>query len=483
MLVNKAVINELEKFNFSNSMRQVEHNLRSTVFVKGDPIVRYSIADRMQHYQVPGVSVAVINNGKIEWAKGYGVKEFGKEAPVTDKTIFLAGSISKPITALGVMLLVEQGLVDLDTDVNQYLKRWQVPDNEYTKDQKVTLRLILSHNAGLTVHGFPGYEIGQQIPSTVQILEGIKPIVNTDPVVVDVTPGSLVRYSGGGTTIAQLLIEDVTGEPFEIWMQKNVLDKLEMRQSSFDQQLTAQQRGLAASGHNADYKVVPGGWHVYPEMAAAGLWTTASDLAKAIIAIQNSFNGSDTKFISQDTAREMLSLQNESFGLGPMVDIDNKILVFQHGGADKGFIAYWYGLANQNSGVVVMTNSITGKGLILEIVASVADTYKWPTLRPVEIELFPKTIKDYPSLAGKYSLPSSDKPIEIIFAGDKLFMKFADETKQVELLQNNSMSFFTTNGQGKSIVFNSDPDTKRVTSFTFSQLDGKMPVTFKKVEP
>ena len=222
----------------------------------------------------------------MEWAWGYGhLTNDQTSAAIDEHTLFQAGSISKPIAAFGALILVQQGKISLDADVNLYLKRWKVPENELTKTEKVTLRRLLSHTAGTSVHGFPGYSVQAAIPNIVDILEGKKPLVNTDPVRVIVKPGTVMQHPGGGTTIVQLLIEDVTGEHFDVWMQNNVLKPLGMSESTFAQPLLPSYALHAAYGHHHG-KVVEGKWHLYPEMAAAGLWTTPKDLAQFIISFK-----------------------------------------------------------------------------------------------------------------------------------------------------------------------------------------------------
>src|SRR5579859_5620865 len=246
---------------------------------KGDAPVPLDIEKLMKLYDVPGFSVAVIEDYKIAWAKSYGVTEPGGKNPVTPKTLFQAGSISKPVAATGMLALVQQGKLSLDEDVNVKLKSWRVPENEFTKEQKVTLRRLASHSAGLTVHGFPGYDVDEKVPTLVQIFNGEKP-ANTAPIRVDFVPGSDERYSGGGITIEQQLMMDVSGKQFPALMKELVLDKVGMSDSSYEQPLPAARAAMTAGGAYGDGKPVHGKWHVYPEMAAAGLWTTPTDLAK-----------------------------------------------------------------------------------------------------------------------------------------------------------------------------------------------------------
>ena len=261
---------------------RIENGLLSPVVVAGRPIPLMTLAARMAELKVPGVSIAVIYNGAIEWAKGYGAAEAGTQTPVTPRTLFQAASVSKPVAALAALRLVEQGRLVLDEDVNAKLKSWKVPENEFTKAEKVTLRRLLSHTAGLTVHGFGGYPADVPVPSLAQVLDGEKP-ANSAAIRVDIVPGTVWRYSGGGYTVMQQLLIDVTGRAFPDILAELVLKPVGMTDSTYEQPLPEARRGGAAAGHTSDGKLLPGRCHTYPEMAAAGLWTTPTDLARFLL--------------------------------------------------------------------------------------------------------------------------------------------------------------------------------------------------------
>ena len=231
----------------------VENNLRYRIQIVGNSNHSMTLSDRMAYYKASGVSIAVISEGKLDWAKGYGNVSFSEGSRnIDDQTLFQAGSISKALNAMGALLLVQKGLLTLDDDINQYLKSWKIPDNEFTTVEKVTLRRLLSHSAGISVHGFSGYTVEANIPNLLDIIEGRKPQVNSDPIRVFQKPGSAFRYSGGGSTIIQFLIEDITGEKYDSWMQKNVLIPLHMNRSSFNQPLTDKQSlSNVACGYHA----------------------------------------------------------------------------------------------------------------------------------------------------------------------------------------------------------------------------------------
>ena len=335
----------------------------------------------MQLYNVPGLSVAVIDNYKIAWAKAYGVTESGASTPATTRTLFQAGSISKPVAAAGALYLVELGSLSLDEDVNKKLVTWKVPENEFTKEQKVTLRRLLTHSAGLTVHGFPGYAAGDPLPTLVEIFNGEKP-ANTAPIRVDFVPGAKSRYSGGGITIEQQLMIDVTHKPFPQLMRETVLDKIGMSDSTYEQPLPPAQAALAASGTYALGKVVPGKRHVYPEMAAAGLWTTPSDLAKFAIEIALSKQGKSNRVLSLTMTREMLKPQIETVGLGFFLGDGKNADQFGHDGADEGFQAMLLMSADSGQGVAIMANSDNGIAAGEELLASIAKEYGWKFTPP-----------------------------------------------------------------------------------------------------
>ena len=282
---------------------RIEKGIEPLSVAKDEAPIPLDLAALMKLYNAPGLSVAVIDDYKIAWAKAYGTTELGGKTPITTKTLFQAGSISKPVAATGMLALVQAGKLSLDEDVNAKLKTWKVPENEFTKEQKVTLRRLASHTAGLTVHGFPGYDVDEKVPTLVQIFNGEKP-ANTAPIRVDLVPGTKQRYSGGGITIEQQLMMDVTGRPFPALMKETVLDKIGMSDSSYEQPLPPVWAERTAVGTQVSGKPIHGKWHVYPEMAAAGLWTTPTDLAKFAIEIALSKQGKSNKVLSQRRRRK-----------------------------------------------------------------------------------------------------------------------------------------------------------------------------------
>jgi len=355
-------------------IRQVQ-GLVPPVLVNGEPPKLQPLAARMAELKVPGVSVAVIHEGRIEWARGFGVTQTGG-SPVTEKTLFQAASISKPVFALAVLHQVDAGKLDLDTNVNGYLKSWKLPENDLTRQKPVTLRETLTHSAGLSVHGFPGYAADGKLPDITQILDGSPP-ANTAPIRVDLLPGSQWRYSGGGYSVVQQLMIDVTGTPFPELMQGVVLGKLEMKDSAFSQPLRKDLEDIAATGHDAAGELIKGRWHTFPEMAAAGLWTTPSDLARFAVEVQQSFRGKSGKILSAEMTRQMLSRQLGGYGMGLWLGGKEQVTNFSHAGANEGFTCVMFASLDTGQGAVVMTNGDRGSGLFNEILRAIAHEYGW----------------------------------------------------------------------------------------------------------
>lgn len=387
-------------------MQRVENGIPPIPISGTEPPLQLNLEKLMQLYKCPGLSVAVIDNFKIAWAKGYGVTEAGSNTPVTVHTLFQAGSISKPVAATGTLSLVEQGKLSLDENVNIKLKSWQVPDNEFTKDEKVTLRRILSHSAGLTVHGFPGYEVGSPVPSLVQIFNG-EPPANTAPIRVDLVPGTKLRYSGGGVTIEQQLVIDVTGKPFPQFMRETVLDRIGMADSTYEQPLPPARAAATATGTRADGTLIAGKWHIYPEMAAAGLWTTATDLAKFGIEIALSKQGKANHVLSEAATREMLKPQIEQVGLGFFLAGHKNPEEFGHNGADEGFQAVLIMFADSGKGVAIMANSDNGISVANFLTQSVAKEYGWhytpEQMSATDLLMFVATAKGPQAVMTRYA--------------------------------------------------------------------------------
>jgi len=387
----------------AGQIERIENGLLPYHVVPGE--TAFNIKERMRQYNVPGVSVAVISDGKILWARGWGKTDAENGTPVNTETMFQAASISKPVAAAGALLLVEQGLLSYDSDVNKTLQSWQYPENEFTRTEKVTLRRLLSHSAGTNVHGFPGYSYSESIPTITELLDGAAHS-NTDPVRVAAEPGSQWQYSGGGTSIVQLMMSDVTGLPFDEMMQKHVLEPAGMEYSTFSQPLPESFRSNAASGHLADGTPIDGKYHTYPEQAAAGLWATPTDLARFAIEIQSAYTGKEGRVLSPRLAKEMLTLEAGNWGLGFSIEqeIDGDFW-FTHGGSNAGFRAYFAMLCKRGTGVIIMSNGERGGELNMEVLRAISAEYGLPKFRPVKRETVELDIALLESFTGKYYPP------------------------------------------------------------------------------
>ena len=420
-----------------------ESNLIPAVRIKGHAAGK--LAERMMQLRVPGVSVAVVNDYKIEWAKAYGLADSQTKAPVTTATLFQAGSVSKPVAAMAALKLVEEGQLNLDRDVNAQLKSWKVPENKFTEKHPVDLRAILSHTAGFTVHGFPGYAVGKPIPTLPQIFDGEKP-ANTRSIRVDKVPGKGFRYSGGGTTVMQQLVIDVTGRPFPQVAHDLVLAPLAMTSSSYEQPLPADWATRTATAHNRLGNPIPGRWHIYPEMAAAGLWTTPSDVARYIIEVQNAHLGKSHKVLSHKMVEEMLTAQNGGpVGLGPFLEGSGSSRRFGHGGSDAGFICKFVGYLDRGQGAVVMTNSDNGGQLAEEVINGIAVAYGWPDYLGPEREIVKLDPKTRDAYLGAYSLGFFGE-MKVERRGDALFAG-SPAAGESELFFESETKFITDNPQ------------------------------------
>ena len=399
-------------------IERVEKGLLPAVLIKGD--AGWTIQDRMKHYKVPGVTVAVIQDFKIAWAKAYGVKDTESNEPVTTDTLFQAGSISKPVAAMTALKKVEQGKIALDEDINNKLTTWKLPDNDFTAKKKVTLANLLSHTGGTTVHGFPGYAPGEKIPTLSQILDGAPP-ANTGAVRVDFEPGTKFRYSGGGTTIAQLAIMDIEKKPYPQIAQETVLGPLKMTDSTYQQPLPDDIRKKAATGYRSNGNAVAGKIHVYPEMAAAGLWTTPTDLAKFAIESQLSLVGKSNKVLSPEMTARMVGpfLSTGPTGLGFFTETHGAATYFGHGGADEGFRAQLLVHKDKGYGAVVMVNSDNGQ-IMSEIVRAIAKEYQWEDYLPQPRDIVSVDAVKLGEYTGRFMV-NPDRVLTVTQQGGRLF--------------------------------------------------------------
>ena len=340
-----------------------------------------TVAELMEEFGVPGVSVAVIQDFKIHWAKAYGVADVETGQLVDIETMFQAASISKPVAAMGVLRAVQDGLFSLDDDINDILDSWTLDGREFTRNRPVTPRTLTSHTSGLgDGFGFPGYDPEQPLPTTVQILEGHE-LSNVGSVFMEREPMTFYEYSGGGVTVMELALSDVRRRPFVDVLQEGVLAPIGMTRSSYAQPISPEHNQNAARAHDNNGDSRGPKWHVYPEHAAAGLWTTPTDLARLIIEVQRSARGESNRVLSQSMIQEMLNPVGVGpFAVGFTVSKIGEGWYFSHGGSNWGFRALMLAHKVKGYGLVVMTNADQGSTVINEIGRRIQHTYNWDSV-------------------------------------------------------------------------------------------------------
>jgi CubicO group peptidase (beta-lactamase class C family) len=391
--------------NNEQKIAAVEQGLMPAIRIEGEDS-RWSLQERMQNYNIPGISLAVAEDGEVAWAAGYGSAEVGTDTTVDADTLFQGASISKVVNAFAVMQQVQAGKLDLDTNVNQYLKSWQVPENELTRRRPVTLRGILSHSAGLSVHGFGGIPHGKPVPTLLQIITG--EAEGYRAVEVDIMPGTEQRYSGGGTCVAQQILEDVTGKTFAELVEENIFGPLGLARSTFEDQLPDDPSLENYSAeHDEQGELCEGRWGMYPTKAAGGLWTTPSEYLRFLAEIRRAWHG-QSELLSQEIARTMLTRQpGGAFGLGPRVVNDGALMRIQHGGSNQGFH-----YIDSGKGAVVMTNGAGGMPLYWEVLNAIASEHLWPGYllppkRPVSL-----SVEELDRYVGEYKVTAGFEPAD-----------------------------------------------------------------------
>jgi len=427
-------------------IEQLENSLLPRIIVKDDPDFAkgYSLSERMPYYEVPGLSITVINNNAIEWTKGYGVAERGKPERIDGNTIFQTASISKTLTAMAALAMVQEGGLSLDRDMNEYLSSWKIPGSQYTKNKSVTLKHLLSHTGGVSVHGFDGYEYGEDVPSLIQVLDGIHP-ANSPAVRVTREPGLEFSYSGGGYCIIQQVMIDITGKTFPQVMKDYVLEPLNMTSSTFRQPLPDNRMNDAATGHD-EGEILERKSCTYPEMAAAGLWCSSADLAKFAISLMKSLSGEAEEVLSQEMALTMADPVIGDYGLGIGVAGEEETFRLGHGGSNAGFQCRFQVFPESGKGIVVMTNSRDGGSrLIGEIIRGFYETYDIPidpeSRTAIEI---PTEDKNFNTGIYKKS-PGSRFEVKVFMEEEDLYVRIRDR-KKMRLYAVDTHKYFTTDG-------------------------------------
>jgi CubicO group peptidase (beta-lactamase class C family) len=421
-------------------IKQVENNLSGWVKLQ-DNKTAWNLQQRMKFHNIHGVSVAVIRNYKVEWARGYGFADTADKRPVTANILFQAASISKSLNAVGVLQLADKKQIDIHTDINTYLKSWKFPEDSFTLNTKITTAHLLSHTGGLTIHGFPGYNWADSLPTDNDILDGKRP-ANTGAVRSRFAPGTRYQYSGGGTTISKKIVMDVTGQAYDMYMWKQVLEPIGMSKSFYTQPPPPQAFRMLATAYHVDGTPVKGKFHIYPEQAPDGLWTTPTDIGNFIIEMQLSLQGKSNRVLSKEMTATMLTPYiDQSAALGVFIDKRGNQKYFQHGGANEGFRCQYFGSLDNGDGVVVMVNSDNGS-IIGEIINSVASVYEWkdfykPSVKKEvkpAVEILKTYVGEYETSGIRFNLTlqndqlfisqNGNKPVPTYFTSDLAFFIF-----------------------------------------------------------
>lgn len=413
----------------ADGQRSVENGLLPLMATRSHLGERTAIEDRMRAYGVAGLSVAVIDQGRIAWARGYGVADSSR-TPVSANTLFQAASLSKPIAALAALQLVDTSKLALDADINGSLTSWKVPVNEFTAHEKVTLRRLLTHTAGLSDIGIPGVPMGRAVPTLLQFLRG-EPPAKTPAITVERAPGGEPVYSGSGYAVLQQVLEDAEHQPFDALISKSVFGRLAMNRSTFQGDPSKRFGRDVALGHYAGGAPVAGGYRQYAVPAAAGLWTTPTDLARYVIAIQDAYAGRPAAIVSAQLTEQVLKAEAGRSEFGLLMSGSGTSVRFGHDGGNEGFEARMVGYLGSGRGAVVMTNSSFSFPLILEVLESIAREYHWPdypaSAQQVVAEV-PKVLTE--ASVGRYA-PSEGAPVAVFSKSGRLFVRFPEGVAQV----------------------------------------------------
>lgn len=425
--VRTTILDE-DAFALRASIARVERGLGPELNAVGER-AGWSIEERMSAHHIPGVSIAVIQDFRVAWARAYGVADAGTGQALTPDTRMQAGSISKLVTAVAALKAVEAGRVALDSSVNASLRSWQLPETAATRGTPVTLRQLLSHTAGVNNPGGPGYLAGEPLPTLLQVLEGLPP-ANTPPVRVSGSPGATYRYSSGGTTIVQQLLIDTYEQPFPVLMQNTLFGPLGLAHSSFDEPVEP-----AAAAHDIDGRPLPGKHRRYPEMAAGGLWSTPSDLASLLVQLQRSLhaielggdersNAISSAIASQMTTSTRATGEHTDVSLGTFIERHGSGVYIGHDGLGEGFVTMARFSKKDGTGAVLMANGwagFTGAPLLIEIMRSIAAEYKWEGWLLPPVVVVPIEARSLDAMAGAYG-EGADRAFLLERRGDRLVM-------------------------------------------------------------
>jgi CubicO group peptidase (beta-lactamase class C family) len=452
---------------------KVENNLTETreLIFEDTIIPRYNIVDRMKFYKIPSVSLAVISDGKIEWAKTYGYADIEARRLANKSTLYQVASITKSVNALGILKLVQEGKLSVTNDIRMYLKSWTLPENELTRHKTITLRNLLSHTAGLSVHGFIGYAVNDSIPTINQILNGERP-ANNEPIKPVYPIGEHFEYSGGGYTVMRKILDDNISSNYDSLMTALVLKPLKMTNSTFGQPLSSRYVNYAY-GTDKEMRVLKGKYYIYPEQAAGGLWSTATDIAKFVLSIQKDLRGGSNSLLNERLTEEMLTPVLNQYALGFGITEKGGEKYFWHEGESYGYNSMYYGSFTTGKGVVILTNAYpdNGQPFIQELLNSVAITYDWKDFyKPIRKKL--ATVPDtlLTKYLGEYYSEDPQLKITISKKGNQLELT---ARRPERLYATKIDTFFLASSPNDSCVFSSSKNDGKIDTFEVIQ-NGKI---------
>jgi CubicO group peptidase (beta-lactamase class C family) len=459
----------------------VESNLMNerAVIFEDSIYAKYSIEERMKFYKIPSVSIAVINDGKIEWANTYGYADIVNKRLANVNTLYQVASISKSINGWAFMKLVEEGRLSSEKDIREYLKSWQFPDNQWSKGKRITIKNLLSHTAGLSVRGYIGYSLNEKIPTINQILNGEKP-ANNEAVVPIFEPNTRYQYSGGGYTIFRKVLDDNISSDYDKLMRNLVLKPLKMSQSTFNQPLSKKYKNIAL-GYDANAKPLVSDYYVYPDKTAGGLWSSASDIAKFILEIQNSLNNKKS-ILSKKSTIEMLTPILDQYAIGFGIDEKGGEKYFRHEGENYGFRSIFYGSFSTGKGVVILSNAYpeNGKPFIYELLNSVASVYNWEgfnnTIKKKLVKIAEQKITEY---VGEYLSENPPIKISITKSDGGLLLTARNPEKMYPTSEN---TFFLLSSPNDECIFSSSKNDGVIDTFEVKQNGNVMIKAIKKTK-
>ena len=459
---------------------QLENRIRGQVKFLGEPENFSSITTKMSEYNIPALSLAVLHQGKIEWADIYQNANFPQEQKLDCASIFQAASLSKPVTFLAAVRMNAAGEIDLDKNIQNYLKDFELPQGKQTAENPVTFRNIFSHTSGISAGGYQGYAKDLTVPSDLAILRGNEG-VNTPAIEVISAPNEMLAYSGGGYTLAELALQDIYGEEFSNIMKKSILEPAGMQNSEFTQPLPDSKGNQVAKGHTQSGDVLDGGWRNHPEQAAAGLWSNAVDMAKFLIEIYKAYQGKSSLF-SQSDIQSILSHERDGHVYGFILNRTGDDISITHYGGNTGYRTGMTISLTSGNGLVYLTNSDNGGALGNELLLSASQVYNWQHFKQTNVHRNEVSSEVLRGLSGKYKwnnqidlsitfdennnlvslyFPNGDEYKLTPIRGDELDFIHPNTGVKISFLKKDTLSSFTLYGQTAfKLKLNTDANKK-----------------------